>query len=326
MKRRTFVALGGTVLAAPRALLAQPVKRIYRIALLDDAAEGTRTDTWARFRKRLAERGWVEGQNIVLEARYAGGAAERLPGLAAATVAAKPDLIAVPSTPSTRAAMRATGTIPIVFMGAGDPIGSGLVPSLSRPGGNVTGISVLATETTQKSLELLRELAPGIQRLAYLTDPTNPNSTVVFTKLAETARREKISVQMLDGIGRTALERAFDVIRRERIQGLILGQVGPLLDHREQIIQFALREKLPAIYGRFEWAPAGGLLTYGADRGAAFSRGADLVDRILKGAKAGDLPVEQSTSFRLIVNLKTARALGIKIPVALLTQADEAIE
>lgn len=260
------------------------------------------------------------------QSRYADGASEKLPALAAEVLAGKPDVIVTPSTPTTRAAMRASASVPIVFIGVGDPVGTGIIASFARPGGNVTGISVVSPETTQKSLELLRELAPGIKRVAYLTDPANQNAGVIFVRLAETAQKLKVSILMLDGVGRASLDRAFTTIRAEKIEALIVGQIGTLLDHRSEVLQFAAREKMPAIYGRPEWVMAGGLLFYGADRQAAFRRGADLVHRILNGAKPLDVPAEQTTSIQLVINLKTARALGIAVPQSLRARADEVID
>lgn len=326
MNRRAALALLGAAFAAPRALLAQTTKRVYRIAILDDASDSTRVTDWTTFRKRLAQLGLVEGRNLTIDVRFASGAPERLPSLAAELVASKPEIVVTPSTPVTRAAMRATASIPIVFIGVGDPVGSGLVTSLARPGGNVTGISIVATETIHKTLELLRELSPGVQRIAYLTDPANQNTAIVYTRLEESARRLKLSIQMLDGVGRVALDRTFATIRRERIQGLLVGAGGVLLDHREKIVQFAAREKLPVVYGREEWIPAGGLLSYGADRLAAYARGADLAQKILMGTRPAGLPVEQASSIRLVLNMKTARALGIAIPPSVRLRAHEVIE
>ena len=326
MKRRSLIAATGIALLVPRALLAQVPKRVYRIATLDGSSEAARPHDWATFRGRLHEVGLAEARNVAYISRYARGLHERLPALAAELIDAKPDIIVCAGTPETRAAIRATADIPIVFTAAGDPVGTGLVASLARPGGNVTGFSAAASETIQKNLELLRELAPGVQRIAYLSDPLNPGASVVYARLEETARRLKLSIRMLDGSDRIALERSFKTVQRDRVQGLIVGASGTLLDHRAEIVQFAAREKLPVVYGRREYADAGGLLFYGADRRALYRATADLVHRILQGAKPAEIPVQQMALIRTVLNLKAAKALGINIPDALRVRADEVIE
>jgi putative ABC transport system substrate-binding protein len=326
MDRRTALALAGAALTVPRTLLAQPAKRVYRIATLDDTVESARDHLWRVFRNRLRELVLAEGNDVAYEARYARGALDRLPALAAELVALKPDIIVCPATPSTIAAMKATSTIPIVFSAAGNPVGSGLVASLARPGGNVTGTSNITIEIVGKQLELLRELVPSAIRLAFLTDASSKGSLAVFRQLEDHARAMKLAVQILDGRKRTDLERSFETIKRERVQGLIVGTTGALLEHRDQIVQFAAREKLPVVYGRREYVDSGGLVSYGADLQIAFSRSADYVHRILKGAKPADLPVERSSNLRLVINLKIARALGITVPATVRLRVDEVIE
>ena len=326
MKRRALLALGGAAFAAPRLVIAQPASRVYRIAILDDTSEGTRGDAWTRLRDGLRELGLVEGRNLVIEVRYAGGVSERLNALAAEIVATKPDLIVTPGTPTTRAVLRATSSIPIVFSGAADPAGAGLVASLARPGGNATGVSIMATETSQKNLELLHDLLPGAKRIGFLTDTANQAAAAAYSRLEEKARALKLSIQMLDGIGRTALDRAFATIRRERIEGLLVAFPATLLEHRDEIIQFAAREKLPVVYGRSEYVAAGGLMSYDVDRISGRSRAATLVHKILHGAKPADLPVEQINKTRVTINMQTAKALGLKIPQSVLVRADHVIE
>lgn len=325
MQRRAFVALSTAVLAMPGALLAQG-QRVYRIAILDGASESARPQNWAAFRARLQELGLVEGKTVAYTARYAQGHHERLPALAAELIAVKPDIIICAGTPETRAAIRATPKLPIIFTASGDPVGTGLVETLSRPGGNVTGFSAAAPETAQKNLELLRELTSGLQRIAFLNDALNPSAFVVYAPLEDVARKAKLSIRMLDGSDRTALERSFETIRRDRVQGLIVGNSGTLLDHRDRIVEFAAREKLPAIYGRPEYVHAGGLMSYGIDRKPLFRVAAELAHRILQGAKPAEIPVQQISVMRTIVNLKTAKALGIKVPPAIRMRADEVIE
>ncbi len=326
MKRRAFAAFGGTVLVAPRTLLAQPAKRVYRIAILDDAVESARVETWKLFRNRLRKLGMVEGMDVVYETRYTGGALEKLPALAAELVALKPDIIVTRGTPASSALKKATSSIPIVFMEIGDPVATGLVASLARPGGNATGMSTLTTDLISKQFELLQDISPGGKRFAYLSDPYNQAVLLAYRQLQEHAHARKLSIQLFDGRERSELERSFAAIKREGLQGIVVGTVAVVLPHRDQIIQFAMREKLPVVYGRREYVDAGGLLSYSADFQLVHARAADYVYQILKGAKPEDLPVEQSRKMLMVLNLKTARALGIKIPESVRVRVDEVIE
>lgn len=323
--RRRFIAGVAAAIAAPGSVLAQTPARVYRIALLDEVSAAAFKDTWGAFHEHLRELGYVEGKNVVFEARHGEETPERLPVLAAELAALKPDLIACLGTPSTRAAVRAAPKTPVVFLSAGDPVAAGLVASLSRPGRNATGISSMTTETGRKSLEMLLEIAPGARKIAYLADPENQISAAIYMRVEEQARRLKRSIQMLDGSTRSALDQAFETIRREHSDALLVGSSGTVVEYRDEIINFAAREKLPAVYGRLEFAP-GGLLTYGIDRIAAARRAADLVHRILHGAKPGDLAVEQSGLVRLVLNMKAAQALGIRIPESIRLRADMVIQ
>ena len=326
MDRRTVLAATGAVLAAPQLLLAQPAKRVYRIATLDVAAESARPQLWQMFRNRLRELVLKDGNDVAYEARYASAETAQLPALAAELVALKPDVIASAGTPAASAAVKATSSIPIVFLGSGDPVGSGIVASLSRPGGNATGFSTMTTETYLKSLELLHELSPRAKRLGFLADASSKSMNLNYRRIEERAQKLKLPIRMLDARTRAAVDRSFATIRREQIQGLIVAATGVLLEHRDQIVQFAAREKLSVVYGRREYVDAGGLLSFGADLKIAYVRGADFVHRILQGAKPADMPVEQINNFLMVLNLKTARALGIAIPAAIRVRADEVIE
>lgn len=323
--RRQVLALTGLALASPRALFAQG-RRVFRIALFDETSEKARPSDWAAFRARLRELGLREGENAEYVARFANSEHERLPALAKELVAAKPDVIVCGGTPATRAALRVTESVPIVFTAAGDPVGTGLVSSLSRPGGNATGFSAIAPEINLKALELLRELVPGLARVALLSDPANPSSSVAYSRFEEEARRYKLVSRMLDGVGPLARERAFETVHRERIQGLVVAATTQLLDQREQIVQHAARARLPVVYGRREYVEAGGLVFHGVHRRRLFARTAELVHRILQGARPADIPVEQISVFQTVLNLRTARAQGIKIPEAIRIRADEVIE
>jgi len=326
VKRRRFVALIGGGLAAPLAVLAQPSGRVLRLAILDDASEDAQRHHWRAFLKRLGELGYAEGRNLVVEARYARGAPERLSALAAELVALKPDLIVARGTPAAHAAKQASVTVPIVFVAVADPVAAGLVASRAHPGGNVTGLSNISTEVGAKWIELLRELAPGATRLAYLGDPSNKGSLTVFGQLQERARSLKVAIQIFDARQPKELERAFESIVAERYQGFCVGPSAVILDNRDRILQFAARQKLPAVYARREYVDAGGLLSYGVDLGVMYLRLADYVHRIAQGAKPSELPVESPSIVRMVVNLKAARAQGIKIPQRVLVRADEVIQ
>jgi len=241
-------------------------------------------------------------------------------------VGLKPDILVTTATPATSALIKATSSIPIVFTNSGDPVRMGLVASLARPGGNATGISIMTEQMGGKQVELLRELSPTAIRLAYLGDTSNKSSLSVFRQIEADTRAMNVTIRMLDGRKRIELDRSFEVIRRERVQGLIIGTTGVLLEHRDQIVQFAAREKLPVVYGRRDYVDAGGLVAYGVDLRFGFSRGAEYVHRILNGAKPADLPVEHSANPRMVLNLKAARALGITVPAAVRLRADEVIE
>ena len=324
MNRRMLLALVSAALADPPTLFAQSAKRVFRIALLDDSVESARDVTWRNFRNRLRELILADGNDVAYEARYARGNTERLPVLAAELVALKPDIIVCPGSPPTIAAMKATSSIPIVFVGAADPVGTGLVTSLARPEGNVTGTSILSAELTGKLLELMHDLFPGATRLAYLIDPSNKASASVFHRLEQRARAMNVTVRMLDGRRWADLEHA--TLKRERVQGLIVSASGVVLEYRDQIVRYAAQHKLPAVYQRREYVDAGGLLSYSGDIGLLYARAAEYAHRILRGAKPAELPVEQVSVIRMVLNMKTARAFGIKIPESVRLRVDEVIE
>ena len=326
MKRRALVALFGAGLAVPTALWAQGAGRVYRVALLDDAHESARRPNWLLLRNRLTQLGYVEGKNVVYEARYAEGDAERLPALVAELLALKPDVLIALGTVAAQPVRKAGSTVPAVFIGVGDPVGAGLVASLARPGGNMTGTSVISSDVSPKLLELMRDLAPKAKRLALLTDLTNKSSMLMLRRVEESAKQIGVSVEGFSSRTVDELERALQAIRRGRFQGLLVGASGLMVHYRDRIIAFAAESRLPTVYARREYVDAGGLVSYGPSYRHGYVRGADYVDRILKGAKPADLPVEQPASIEMVLNLKTARALGIAIPGAIRTRADEVIE
>ena len=328
MKRRdtllALLALGAA--GGASVTLAQPAKPLRRIATLDDTHESSRARDWAAFRKRLQDLGYTEEKGYLIEGRWAKVQPDRLPALAAELVALNPDVIVTASTPAALAAMRATARIPIVSVGATDPVKVGLVKSFSRPEGNLTGIMTVNLNIQGKWLELLREIAPKAKTIALLTNIGNPASMVGLRELQELAKPLGVAVKALDGSNPSNVERAFESITRERMDALIVGASGTLTNQRQQIVEAAARLRIPALYARREFAEAGGLMSYGADYNALFTRAADYVHRILQGAKPSELPFEQASVFRLVVNAKAVQALGLKIPESVRVRVDEVIQ
>jgi putative ABC transport system substrate-binding protein len=328
MDRRAFLgALGAGLLAAPLSAGAQPAGRVYRIGYLASSSANARFAE--AFREGLRELGWVEGQNIVIESRFAEGKFERLPALAAELVRLKVDVLVGDSTPSSVAAKDATGTIPIVFAASADAVGSGLVASLARPGGNITGLSFLGPETVAKCLQLLKEAVPGITRVAVLSHPGNPSEATRKIILKETeaaARALAVRLQFLEARGPDDFERAFSEMARARVGGLTVVTSIMFFSERRRLVELAAKSRLPAVYPWREPVDAGGLLAYGPNLPDLYRRAAGYVDRILKGAKPADMPVEQPTKFELVINLKAAKAIGLTIPQSVLARADAVIE
>jgi putative ABC transport system substrate-binding protein len=317
-----FVGLAGGVEA-------QPPKKVARIGYLSpsDAANGSALIEGIRL--ALRELGYVEGQNIMIEYRYADGKWDRLPEIAAEVVRLKVDTILVGGPPVVRAAMNATKTIPIVMWGAGtDPVEEGLVKSLARPGGNVTGITNLGPELGGKRLELFKEAIPKIARVAILYDPATPgNVGEVKEVLPVAARSLRLTIQSWDVRGTNDFDRVFAALTKERPDGLYVTGGGPLVSsNRKRIVGFALKSRLASMYRDRQSVDVGGLMSYGADLADSYRRVAYFVDRILKGTKPADLPVEQPTKFELVINLKTAQQIGLRIPQSVLYRADRVIK
>jgi len=329
MERRTFmVLLSSGLLAAPFTVDAQQAGKVSRIGYLS-AGSGTSSNPRLieAFRQGLRELGWVEGQNLVIEYRWAEGRFDRLPDLAAELVRLKVDLIvAAPAAPAL-AAKNATGTIPVVFMGAADPVGVGLVASLARPGGNVTGLSYsVGSSIFAKDLELLKEAVPKVRRVAVLSNPANPGQPLAISYVKDAARSLGLQLQLVEARGPEDFDGAFAAMARERAGALFVLQDPAYISHRARLVGLAANNRLPTILTQREDAEAGGLMSYGPRLSDLWRRAATYVDKILKGAKPGDLPVEQPTKFELVINLKTAKALGLTIPPALLQRADEVIQ
>jgi putative ABC transport system substrate-binding protein len=328
MDRRAFIgSLAGSLLAAPLAVQAQQSGRVYRIVYLGNSSPTLEADLVDAFRQGLRNLNYVEGQNVVIEYRWAEGRNDRFPALVAEAVRLKVDIILTSGTPATLAAKEGTRTIPIVIAAMGDPIGAGVVPSLARPGGNITGLASMSPEIDGKRLELLKELVPGVSRIAVLWNPTNPNNAARIMHIQAAAKTLRLTLEPLVGAGdRQDLDKGFAAIVAGRADALVVESDRALLAHRVQIVDFATRRRLPALYAYREFVQAGGLVSYAPSYTAMFRRAAKYVDKILTGAKPGDLPVEQPTEFELVLNLKTARALGLTIPQALLLRADQVIE
>jgi putative tryptophan/tyrosine transport system substrate-binding protein len=329
MERRRFIeVIAGGIVAAPLAAEAQPAGSVARIGYLalNRAAAPHRLEA---FLQGLRDLGYVEGRNVVIEYRDAEGKSERLPALAAELVALKVDVIVAPGTLAALAAKQATKSIPIVFPAAGDPVTDGLVTSLARPGGNVTGLSNLTPELVGKCLEQLTQAVPGISRVAVLWQPggfaeRTEKDTLKGAEVA--ARALGVRLQFVEARGSADFDRAFSDMTKARAGALTVLPIAMLTNERRRLVDLAAKNRLPAIYPWREFADAGGLMSYGPDLADSFRRAATYVDRILKGTKPGDLPVEQPTKFDLVINLKTAKALGLTIPPSLLQRADEVIQ
>jgi putative tryptophan/tyrosine transport system substrate-binding protein len=325
------VALAATLvlglLAGPSIADAQPAGKVQRIGCLLGTSSTVSSRPVEAFRQGLRGLGWVEGQNIAIEYRFAEGRYDRLPDLAADLVRLKVNVIAAWGTAATTAAKNATRTIPIVMIGAGDPVGLGLIASIARPGGNVTGSTFsVGVETAGKGLELLREALPKVRRVAVLTNPANPAQPLALESVKAAARSLGMQLQLLEARGPDDFDGAFAAMAKERVGALLVVSEAMFNLHRVRLVDRAARNKLPSMHGFREDAEAGGLMSYGADLADLSRRSATYVDKILKGATAGGLPVEQPTKFELVINLKTAKALGLTIPASVLSRADQVIE
>ena len=326
ISRRAFIGvLAASALAAPLSSEAQQAGKVYRVGFLWD-----RPAVWPHaleaFRQGLRDLGWVEGRNIVVEYRWAEGRFDRLPNLVEELVRLKVDLIVAPTSIYTGAAKRATSTIPIVFVSHADPIGSGHVASLARPGGNITGLTIIMSETMAKSLELLKAAVPGLTRVAVLWDPATPSHGPGLKAVEATGRALGLQLQTLAVRSTTEFDSAFSAMARERAGAVLVLSTPLFMGGARQLAELAMKQKLPTMFGPREHAEAGGLLSYGPDRADLYRRAAVYVDKILKGARPADLPVQQAMKFELVINLKTAKALGLTIPPSVLLQADEVIQ
>jgi putative tryptophan/tyrosine transport system substrate-binding protein len=326
MKRREFIALvGGAVMASGSSRAQQPAKN-RRIGLLETVSPALNMQNLDALRRGLRELGYIENQNYVLEYRSADGDAARFPALAEQLVQLGVDLIVTRGTPAARAAKEATETIPIVMAAIGEPLGMGIVTSLARPGGNVTGQSAFVNELAGKRVELLRELRPGSSVVAFLTNMTNPVVPQQWDETRKAAQTLGIQVTLLDVRTRDDIPRAFETASAGRVDTILVGIDALIQEHRALITELASKHRVAAIYPSKEFVDAGGLMAYGVSYPDLYFRSARLIDKIFRGAKAGELPVEQPTKLELVINLQAAKALGLNVPTTLLSRADEVIE
>jgi len=324
MDRRAFLGTLG-LLAAPLAE-AQQAGKVHRIGFLGNSTPALEANLVGAFREGLREMGYVEGQNILVEYRWAEGKYERLPALVAELLARNVEVIVTAGTPASHAVKKATTSVPFVMVAVGDPVASGLIPSLTRPGGNITGLTSMGDELEGKRLELLRDLIPTISHVAALTNSGNASLKKASEVLRAVAAALHIRVLVIDVRSADQLDAAFDVIVRKRPDALLVPGDRVFLTNRVRIVQFAAQRRLPGMYAYRELVEAGGLICYGPNYAAMHRRAVYFVDRILKGARPGDLPVEGPTTFELVINLKTAKALGLTIQPSLLLRADQVIE
>ena len=328
MQRREFITLLGGAAAWPLTANAQQsVQKVpHEIGILSPFSRSDSEPWHLAFRQGLRELGWVEGESIRIEYRYADGRSERLPELVADLINHKVELIVVSVTPDALAAAKATKTIPIVMASAGDPIAAGLIHNLARPGGNITGLSQMATDLAAKRLELLKEVVPDLSSVGVLWNPRDGISALTWRELQLPARRINIGLHSLEVKDVGEFDSAFKQATGAKIGAIYVLPAPIFVANERRIAEFATKNRLPSVFHLPEFVRLGGLMAYGPDRVDLFRRAATYVDKILKGANPGDLPVEQPTKFELIINLKTAKAIGVAIPPTLLATADEVIE
>jgi len=321
-----LLILATTILLAPLPVEAQQPRKVPRVGFLSAVSANSVPARLEGFRLGLRELGWVEGQSVTIDYRWAEGRGDRLPGLAEELVRLNVDLIVTHGAAATLAARRATATIPIVFASADDAVTSGLVASLARPGGNVTGLTIISPELSGKRLELLREVVPSLKRLAVLRNPTNPVTLLELKATQAAAQSLGLQIQSLEVADPDGFAGPFSAMTREQAGALIVLSDAMFVGRHAQIVGYAAKSRLPAIYSAREFADAGGLMSYGPNVADLWRRSAAFVDKILKGAKPADLPVEQPTKFELVINLKTAKQIGLTIPPNVLARADKVIK
>ena len=328
-RRQVVLALGASTLAVPLSSLAQQQAKVWRIGFLAVLSRSTLSNPdvdYDAFVKGMRELGYIEGKNLVIEWRFADGKYELLPRLAAELVQMQVQVIVTHSTPGIRAAQRATSTVPIVMAAVADPVGSGFAASLVRPGGNITGLSVIGVDLSPKRLELLNAAIPALSSVAVLVNPGTSFHPTIVKGLQAAGRHAGIKILPVDARTPEDIERAFATMTRERAAGVLIAPDAFFRGQRQQIADLAMKNRMPSMSPYRESVTNGGLMSYGQDIAENFRRAATLVDKILKGAKPGELPIEQPTTIHLAINRKTAKVLGLTIPTELLVRADEVIE
>ena len=327
-RRKVLAALGLWFAAAPLASFAQPQSKLWRVGFLAlRHVDFVDTDYYfGPFRQGMRDLGYVEGRNLAIEWRSAEGKVERLPALAAELAQLKVDVIVTAGTSSTGAAQKATATIPIVIANANDPVGGGFVKSLSRPGANITGLSNLAMDISPKTLEIMQSLVPRLSHVAVLVNPANSTHAAILKSIQTAAAKHNIKVLPAEARTAEEIERVFSAMAREHAGAVIVVIDAFFVQQGRQIADLAAKHRLPSMSGSREYVEAGGLASYGQNLADNYRRAAAYVDKILKGARPGDLPVEQPTIFELFINRRTAKALGLAIPQELLLRADKVIE
>ena len=327
-RRQVLIALSLGMLAGPRVILGQQPGRVWRVGFLAlRHVDLVDTDYYyGPFRQGMRELGYVEGRNLAIEWRSAEGKAERLPALAAELVRLKVDVIVTAGTPVTSAAQKATPTIPIVMVNLADPVGSGFIASLARPGGNITGLSNQLVDVSPKHLEMLLSMVPKLGRVAVLVNPANQGNLFILKSVQAAARSTNAAILPVEARTPAEIEKAFSAMARENVKAVIVARDSLFNQQVRQVAELAAKGRLPTVAGLREYVEAGGLMSYGPNRADIYRRAATYVDKIFKGAKPSDLPVEQPTKLEMVINRKTAKALGLTIPQSLLIRADQVIE
>ena len=325
MKRREFIMLLGSAAAWPLAAWAQP-NRTYRIGILETIPLASNAANFNALRQGLQQLGYIDGRNLVIEYRSSDGHADRFPALALELVRRHVDLIVTRGTPAARAAKETTTTIPVVMAAIGEPLGVGVVATLAHPGSNITGLSAFVTELAGKRIELIKEMLPSISRVAFMQNMGNPVSPPQWDASRAAAATLGIAIELFDVRNAQDIAHAFGMVADHKVNAILVGIDGTTQANGAMIIEMAAKEKIATTYPSREFVDAGGLLSYGVSYPDLYRRSASLIDKIFKGANPGDLPVEQPTKLELVINLKTAKALGLTVPQALLSRADEVIE
>jgi putative ABC transport system substrate-binding protein len=327
-RRKLLIAVGAGALIAPFAVFAQQQNKVWRVGFLTTRSRPASLDSdiFGAFRQGMRDLAYIEGKNLVIEWRFAEGQYGRLPSLAAELAQLKMDVIVAGGAAAIGAAQKATVTIPIVMGTTGNPVGTGFVNSLAHPGGNITGLSNISVDLSPKLLELLLSMVPKLSRVAVLVHPDNSSHPTSLKNILAAAQRVKVTIVPVEARTAQEIENAFSIMAREKVGALMVVVEAFFIQQQRQIAELAAKHRLPSIFGVRESVEAGGLMSYGQDLADNFRRAATYVDKILKGAKPGDLPVEQSTKFELVINGKTAKALGLTIPQSLLVSADKVIE